>query len=65
MLLPREMLNGQQLPSEVSFSVDAAEVVGSLQNAGIALQTTDDVAVLPAAMLAQRATDVTVLVSCW
>jgi len=65
MLLPRTPLNGQQLPSDVSFSVDASEVMRSLETAGISTQATDDVALLPASMLAQRAAAVTVLVSCW
>ncbi|MEL6641178.1 MAG: serine protease [Pseudomonadota bacterium] len=65
MLLPRKGGNGQQLPAEVNFSVAAAEIVGSLNAAGIATQTTDTVAYLPAQSLSQRASDMTVLVSCW
>lgn len=65
MLLPRQALNGQQLPAEVNFSVDAAEIVTSLRDAGLNMQTTDSVAFLPSQSLSQQATDVTVLVSCW
>lgn len=65
MLLPRMAVEGQQLPDEVSFSVDSAEIVRSLQNAGLNLQTTDSVALISADALAQQASDVTVLVSCW
>jgi hypothetical protein len=65
MLLPKQTNGGQQLPEDVQFSVDASEIVQSLRDADIGLQTTDNVAFLPAQMLAQRASDVTVLVSCW
>lgn len=65
MLLPRETVNGQQLPEEVNFSVDASEIVNSLRDAGLNMQTTDSVAFLPSQSLSQQATNVTVLVSCW
>ena len=65
MLLPRLALNGQQLPDEVNFSVDASEIVTSLEEAGLDMQTTDSVAFLPSQSLSQQANDVTVLVSCW
>lgn len=65
MLLPRSRENGQILPAEVNFSVAAMDIVASLNAAGIEAQTTDNVAFLPADALSNRATDVTVLVSCW
>ena len=65
MLLPQQTSGGQQLPADVQFSVDASEIVQSLRDADIAVQTTDNVAFLPAQMLSRQATDVTVLVSCW
>ncbi|MBB5723309.1 peptidoglycan hydrolase-like protein with peptidoglycan-binding domain [Loktanella ponticola] len=65
MLLPRTNKNGQQLPPEVNFSVDASRIVASLLLADVRLQTTDSVAFLPPEALNQTATDVTVLVSCW
>ncbi|MEO9865317.1 MAG: serine protease [Yoonia sp.] len=65
MLLPRASRNGQQLPPEVSFSVDATRIVASLLLADVRLETTDTVAFLPPESLNQKAVDVTVLVSCW
>ena len=65
MLLPRASRNGQQLPPEVSFSVDATRIVASLLLADVRLETTDTVAFLPPEALNQKAVDVTVLVSCW
>ncbi|SEV99740.1 Sporulation related domain-containing protein [Cognatiyoonia koreensis] len=65
MLLPRENQNGQVLPPEVSFSVDAEVILASLDAAGIAVQTTDTVAFMPPETLTLRAADQTVLVSCW
>jgi peptidoglycan hydrolase-like protein with peptidoglycan-binding domain len=65
MLLPRASRNGQQLPPEVSFSIDATRVVASLLLADVRLQTTDSVAFLSPEALNQKAADVTVLVSCW
>ncbi|WP_377507118.1 trypsin-like peptidase domain-containing protein [Octadecabacter sp. R77987] len=65
MLLPKVPLNGQILPPEVSFSVDADQIIASLQGAGISLQTTDSVAYMTPEMMTLMAADVTVLVSCW
>jgi hypothetical protein len=65
MLLPRASRDGQQLPPEVSFSVDASRIVASLLLADVRLQSTDSVAFLPPEALNQKAVDVTVLVSCW
>ena len=65
MLLPRASRNGQQLPAEVSFSVDASRIVASLLLADVRLETTENVAFLTPDALNQTAADVTVLVSCW
>lgn len=65
MLLPQRSQEGQFLPSDVQFSIDAAEIVQSLQTAGISVQSTDNSAALPAQTLAARGRDITVLVSCW
>ncbi|MEJ6397847.1 trypsin-like peptidase domain-containing protein [Yoonia sp. 208BN28-4] len=65
MLLPRTVDNGQVLPRDTSFAVDATEIITSLGAAGISIETTDTVAFMPPETLTLRATDVTVLVSCW
>jgi hypothetical protein len=65
MLLPRASRNGQQLPPEVSFSVDASRIVASLLLADVRLETTENVAFLTPDALNQTAADMTVLVSCW
>ena len=65
MLLPRETTNGQVLPPEVSFSVDADRIAQSLTAAGIPVSVTDTVAFMPPETLTLRAADQTVLVSCW
>ncbi len=65
MLLPRADKAGQVLPPEVSFSVDADQIVASLAEAGITVDTTDTQAFMPPETLTLRAADQTVLVSCW
>lgn len=65
MLLPRVVQNGQVLPPEVSFSVDAPAIIASLTAAGIATQTTDQVSFMPPETLTREAPKMTVLVSCW
>ena len=65
MLLPKTSVNGQQLPPEVSFSVDADQIVASLQSAQISVQTTDSVTYMTPEIITLMAADVTVLVSCW
>lgn len=65
MLLPREARNGQVLPPEVSFSVDAEVILAALTDAGISVETTETVAFMPPETLTLRAADQTVLVSCW
>lgn len=65
MLLPKSPANGQILPEEVNFAVDAGAIRAALSAAGIAVTTTDDVAFIPPEALTRRAYDMTVLVSCW
>ena len=65
MLLPRVDLNGQVLPPEVSFSVDAPAIIVSLTTAGVTVQTTDQVSFMPPETLTREAPKMTVLVSCW
>lgn len=65
MLLPRENPNGQQLPPEVNFSIAAIPLVASLLLRDIVPQTTEDIAFLPPEALSKKASDMTVLVSCW
>ncbi|MEJ6815213.1 MAG: serine protease [Octadecabacter sp.] len=65
MLLPKAQTNGQSLPPEVSFSVDADQIVASLQTAGLGVQTTESVAYMTPELLTLMAADMTVLVSCW
>ncbi len=65
MLLPRTVQNGQVLPPEVSFSVDAPAIIASLTAAGITTLTTDQVSFMPPETLTREAPKMTVLVSCW
>ena len=65
MLLPRAVQNGQVLPPEVSFSVDAPAILASLTAAGITAATTDQVGFVPPETLTREAPKMTVLVSCW
>lgn len=65
MLLPKVQTNGQTLPPEVSFSVDADQIVASLNGAGITTQTTSSIAFMTPELLTVMAADMTVLVSCW
>lgn len=65
MLLPKIDVNGQALPDEVSFSVDADQIVSSLSDASLTIATTDSVAYMTPEALTLMAADMTVLVSCW
>ncbi|MBU2992786.1 trypsin-like peptidase domain-containing protein [Octadecabacter sp. 1_MG-2023] len=65
MLLPKVQTNGQSLPPEVSFSVDADQIITSLTDAGLAVQTTDSLAYMTPEVLTLMAADMAVLVSCW
>ncbi len=65
MLLPKTSTNGQTLPPEVSFALDAGQIVSSLTQAGLSVETTDTLAYMTPASLTLMAADMTVLVSCW
>ncbi len=65
MLLPRESSNGQVLPADVNFSINSAEILASLDGAGISAVRTDTLAFMQPETLTLRAADQTVLVSCW
>jgi S1-C subfamily serine protease len=65
MLLPRTNKNGQVLPADVTFALDADVILASLDAAGISAETTDTQAFMPPKTLILRAVDNTVLVSCW
>ena len=65
MMMPRKIVNGQVLPPEVSYSINADLILDALAAAGVAAQTTDTVAFMPPETLTSRAAESTVLVSCW
>jgi len=65
MLLPKTQTNGQVLPAEVSFSVDAGQIVASMTGAGLDVVGTDSLAYMTPEALTLLAADMTVLVSCW
>jgi hypothetical protein len=65
MLLPKVAQDGQLLPPDVSFIIDADRIVAALSDAGIATDTTDTLAFMPPETLTLRAAESTVLVSCW
>lgn len=65
MLLPKIQENGQALPPEVSFSVDADQIITSVTGAGLDIATTGSVAYMTPEALTLMAADMTVLVSCW
>lgn len=65
MLLPKTQVNGQALPPEVSFSLDADQIIASVTAAGLGVQTTDSLAFMTPEALTMMAADMAVLVSCW
>ena len=65
MLLPKTQENGQALPPEVSFSVDADQIIASVSGAGLDIVTTGSVAYMTPEALTLMAADMAVLVSCW
>ena len=65
MLLPRMDTDGQVLPADVQFSLDAAEIVQALQGKGVTPTTRDPGAPISPVALTKQAADTTVLVSCW
>lgn len=56
---------GPVLPDDVSFSLDAAAVVASASDAGVTVPKATDTASLTAFQLSEKASGMTVLVSCW
>lgn len=58
---------GPQLPDDVSFALDAATIVAASGDAGVKLPdvSTGDAASLTAFQLSEKASGMTVLVSCW
>lgn len=58
---------GPQLPDDVSFALDAATIVAASSDAGVKLPdaATEDAASLTAFQLSEKASGMTVLVSCW
>ncbi|MEB8387094.1 serine protease [Rhodobacteraceae bacterium KMM 6894] len=64
MLMPRNT-DGRQLPDDVSFAINAQSLQTILRAAGITAATTPGGPALPPAELSDRASAMTVLVSCW
>lgn len=64
MLLPAEG-GDRQLPGDVSFAVNAEAIRGAMEAAGVTAQTQTAGSALPSQALINRATGMTVLVSCW
>jgi peptidoglycan hydrolase-like protein with peptidoglycan-binding domain len=58
---------GPQLPDDVSFALDAATIIAASGDAGVKLPdvSTGDAASLTAFQLSEKASGMTVLVSCW
>ena len=65
MLLPKSARGGQVLPPEVSYSVDADQIVAALDQAQVSYRITDSVEAITPELLTREAGDITVLVSCW
>lgn len=65
MLLPRADGSVQVLPPEVNFSLDAAQIVGTLTAQDIATKQRDVSGPISPVALTRQAADITVLVSCW
>ncbi|WP_371168360.1 serine protease [Aliiroseovarius sp. 2305UL8-7] len=65
MLLPGQSSDGRSLPDGVSFARDAGAVTSFLSENGVVPDATEVVASLDPVDLSARASDMTVLVSCW
>ncbi|MCB6178717.1 serine protease [Rhodobacter sp. Har01] len=65
MLLPAPEGGDRVLPEGVSFAAASARIAGVLSAGGIALTQASGGGALPPEDLSKRATDMTVLVSCW
>lgn len=64
MLMPRGS-GGRQLPGNVSFATKSDAVRAVLSNAGVGVQATPSLPAIDPVDLTQKATAMTVLVSCW
>lgn len=64
-LLPKTAVNGQTLPEEVSFAIDAAVITEFLSASGVAAQTVDKISYIAPEDMIELAANFTVLVSCW
>ncbi|MDP4993099.1 MAG: serine protease, partial [Marivita lacus] len=64
MLIPHDA-EGRQLPDDVNFATNSASVQKVLSQAGVSPQLTTGLARLDPVDLTQKATAMTVLVSCW
>lgn len=65
MLLPKANTNGQVLPAEVSFLVDAEAIGPVLNAAGVTPRHTEVVSFMAPEVLTNESVKMTVLVSCW
>jgi peptidoglycan hydrolase-like protein with peptidoglycan-binding domain len=65
MLLPTVPQGGKQLPAGVAFALPASEITRLLTPTGVAPQTAVSTGPLSPSALAEKATGMTALVSCW
>jgi hypothetical protein len=65
MLLPPQPQGGKLMPAGVAFALSAAEIARILTPTGVATQPTLSTAPMDPATLAETATGMTALVSCW
>ncbi|QQA43715.1 trypsin-like peptidase domain-containing protein [Pelagovum pacificum] len=65
MMLPREDGGSTVLPPDVAFAVDTDAILGSLSGAGIRISTTGTMNRIEPEALTLRASEMTVLVTCW
>ncbi len=65
MLLPAAPQGGKQLPDGVAFALSASEITRLLTPTGVAPQTAVPTGPLSPSALAEKATGMTALVSCW
>ncbi|WP_172299965.1 trypsin-like peptidase domain-containing protein [Pseudoruegeria sp. HB172150] len=65
MLLPEENPDGKRLPEGVSFATDGLAIAEFLSNSGVTASASDNSGALSSEDLAQLASTMTVLVSCW
>ncbi len=65
MLLPRETSGERVLPDKVSFALSSSAIAVELAAQGVTFPAIEREGALAPAELAERATKMTVLVSCW